>query len=1478
MKDNVVVVRRGLAAVLAAGLALGGIAMAPLSAVADELAPRPQSEIGYPTFNGSDNPVPDIDVDAGAHEMMADIYQEDLETGDGTEFWMDRMLRWEGTRSNTDDTVLLTRGRAFFMMIHDPSVLGFGGHAAWWDTISEESAYVIDVGGLELIEDGTQRVQTPSHFTTTFSSDDGLEVEERKYVTHNNVAVTELTFSADTAREIPLVLSSPYTTTVDGDELTGALNAKNNITTLFPRLSGDGFEVDGDSLARTVAITPGEPLTVKAQLGFVTQELPESRTEYDEIRTLDATAAFTDHVQTYNKWWADNLPYIDTPNDNVDKAIYYRWFLLRFNSLDAQIPGNYYQFPTTMEGVLGYNNAIDLTVGMFISDTKYFRDPAYSYGTWLQAGEVAQGGAYRDNPGDPQNWSMNHTQFISEQAWQSYQLHGGPEGLAQNLAKYSSGDVKGTLEKYDSNDNGVVEISSNAWTGNDGDAVSFDHPNATKPVERTESAYLYSNALASAEAYELLGDEESAAEMRALAQKVQAGVLGLWNEDDQVFEHRGSDGTSIPWKEINNYYPYSTGLVPTDDPKYHEAFKLWADANQFPVFPFYTANQLDKADATAAGKPGTNNFSIINSQVTFRMLSAVLRDYQNEYIGPEFYRQLLEWNAFAQYVDGDNQWLDSNEFWSNWNEDSQSIDYRSWIHHTILGTTNWTVIEDVAGITPRTDDLIELDPIDIDYDYFAVTDVRMRDRDVSVIWNDLVDGELAYPDLPEGYSLFVDGELALTLDQIGRAVYDPATGEVTELAEDVTVVASADVGPIESITDVTLSDTRVPQMLQLAGHDVEAEGGTNLALEATPSASFTASDTSIEGAVDGYTIDSPHWGTAGSPSASDWYALDFREPTTVDDVKLYFYTTERAGGYDEPAQYRVEYRSGDSWLPVEGVRTTPTYPVANYNRAQFVPVTTDAIRVVFTHRAKYATALKEIQVFDSGQTVEPADNAAPWVIAWQDASYTIKGKASLIGRVLDDGLPAGKLDVGWEVAEGPGEVIFQDASASSTIAEFTEPGTYVLNLAADDGEKSGTASVTIEAEELDTRAVASTYATPSAYYNNGNAKVFNDGIEPTSAAGTGDPVWTNYGGQYDSDWWIQYDWDKPVTLSSSDIYFVYNQEWQWDPSSLEFQYWDEDSESFQPVEPTEPIELKMGEYTTASFEPVTTTKFRAIPGKPTYAEWATIGVQEWKVFTEHELRPRPVALRAETGVVPDLPETVEVTGAYADGSSEMLAVAWPIIAAEDVAAGDTSFAVDGEFLSQSFKARAVVYVRDQVGTATLNAVDEIEVATTVGLAPFLPSTVVGVLQDGSRDSTVEVSWEPVAPEQYEAAGWFTVTGTVTDERYVGTTATATAVVTVVDETEVPGVEVSIEPVARCVAGRVVIAARLSNASDVEVSATTTSDYGTNTTVLGPGRSKAVAFSARLTQIPAGQLVLEATTANGDQVSEVAHYDAFDCTR
>src|SRR5262249_42644738 len=284
----------------------------------------------------------------------------------------------------------------------------------------------------------------------------------------------------------------------------------------------------GNSLARTIDIGAGASVTVKLQLGAIAGEIPESGPEYERYRDYEPLQAWRSQLAEYNQWWVDNVPYIDVPDDNIKKMSVYRTFLNRFNVADANIPGNDYQFPISVEGALGYDNAVQLTQPMHIQDLKYFRNPLWSYGDWVSSGETSKCDAFIDSPGSF-SWGNTYEQYIGREGWNSYKVHGGDKKILRNFARYAACDVKGQLAKYDSDHNFLLEYTVGFLTGNDADAVSFRW--APGRQDRTESAFLSAGGKGSAEASALIGDQDNADKMSALADSIKNAILNvLWDD------------------------------------------------------------------------------------------------------------------------------------------------------------------------------------------------------------------------------------------------------------------------------------------------------------------------------------------------------------------------------------------------------------------------------------------------------------------------------------------------------------------------------------------------------------------------------------------------------------------------------------------------------------------------------------------------------------------------------------------------------------------------------------------------------------------------------------------------------------------------------------------------------------------------------------------------------------------------------------
>jgi len=92
-------------------------------------------------------------------------------------------------------------------------------------------------------------------------------------------------------------------------------------------------------------------------------------------------------------------------------------------------------------------------------------------------------------------------------------------------------------------------------------------------------------------------------------------------------------------------------------------------------------------------------------------------------------------------------------------------------------------------------------------------------------------------------------------------------------------------------------------------------------------------------------------------------------------------------------------------------------------------------------------------------------NLAPIVSAGGNQLIFLPAAASLTGTVADDSKPnpPGMVTTFWSQINGPGSVVFANSNAPVTTASFSAPGAYSLQLAANDGQVSTVANVTVTA-------------------------------------------------------------------------------------------------------------------------------------------------------------------------------------------------------------------------------------------------------------------------------------------------------------------------------------------------------------------------------------------------------------------------------
>jgi DUF1680 family protein len=100
------------------------------------------------------------------------------------------------------------------------------------------------------------------------------------------------------------------------------------------------------------------------------------------------------------------------------------------------------------------------------------------------------------------------------------------------------------------------------------------------------------------------------------------------------------------------------------------------------------------------------------------------------------------------------------------------------------------------------------------------------------------------------------------------------------------------------------------------------------------------------------------WPVQGS---DEWVEMTFAKPTTVSESQVYWFDDTGRGGVRVPGSWRLLYRAGDRWQPVE--KPSGFGVAANaWNTVAFAPVTTTGLRMEVAMQAKFSAGVQEWKV------------------------------------------------------------------------------------------------------------------------------------------------------------------------------------------------------------------------------------------------------------------------------------------------------------------------------------------------------------------------------------------------------------------------------------------------------------------------------------------------------------------------------------
>jgi DUF1680 family protein len=228
-------------------------------------------------------------------------------------------------------------------------------------------------------------------------------------------------------------------------------------------------------------------------------------------------------------------------------------------------------------------------------------------------------------------------------------------------------------------------------------------------------------------------------------------------------------------------------------------------------------------------------------------------------------------------------------------------------------------------------------------------------------WPDNANGQVRNIVLPASSTLtseFRSGLLGGVQVIKGRAVglaYD-ARGGVTKTAQDFTAIPYAmwaNRGPGQMIVWLATAET-------VARPTPWPTPATTAAVTTSPARRNVRA---INDGEDPRSSDDPAsyfdwWPKRGT---SEWVEYGFEKPSSISRIDVYWFDDTGRGQVRVPASWRVLYKDGDEWKPLD---TRDAYGVARdrFNTIMFAPITTTGLRLELTSQPEFSTGIQEWRV------------------------------------------------------------------------------------------------------------------------------------------------------------------------------------------------------------------------------------------------------------------------------------------------------------------------------------------------------------------------------------------------------------------------------------------------------------------------------------------------------------------------------------
>ena len=554
----------------------------------------------------------------------------------------------------------------------------------------------------------------------------GVIVEEKKFITENDLVVSYLTFKNNTGSSISI-------------ELTASPNKGVSEEKFGYRYIQYGSNADGTS--KTFTLDSGK----NAEYRFIVAVADKKGECQNKISNFLASKnPLENHVSQFNAWFEKNIPYFDCDDEQLLQIYYFRWLTYRNNIRKITDEWNGFIISEFLPNVpwSGLYNSISCPAGHHFYEGRWIRDGKYldSYSDfWFIDGA------------NPRLYSFP----IADAYYNRYLVTGDKAELTEHFKSLDANYAAWEKSHY---------VSSLGLYKQIADRDGMENGIGGDGVRPTINSYMYGDAVALNKIADMINNSSAAEKYKQKAEALRENVMEkLWNENEKFFETISTSGKSVNVRELIGYVPWYFNL-PCDEAKYSVAFAQLLDTQGFAAE--YGPTTAERRDPLFMSKlrPGCRwdgpSWPFATAQ-TLTASANLLNNYKNNgSFDKGNWFDLLKTYTKSQYSNG-YPWIaeDLHPLTGEW-----IVDYDRSIHYNHSSYTD-IVITGLAGIRPAdNDNVVTVNPLleKGDLKYFILENVSYRGHDITVVYDD--DG--SHYDIGKGLLVYVDGELKASSSEL----------------------------------------------------------------------------------------------------------------------------------------------------------------------------------------------------------------------------------------------------------------------------------------------------------------------------------------------------------------------------------------------------------------------------------------------------------------------------------------------------------------------------------------------------------------------------------------------------------------------------------------------------------------------------------------------------------------------------------------